>query len=508
MRRRLLQNAVRLGLAAIVSVLLLELGVRFVLFSDLAADWDAAARLRSPGRLGYTTLDDEYWVLRARFQPASRRRPAPGYDPALGWIGEGQIFPGNYDHAQRASLAGRRPVLLYGDSYAQCTTPPGDCFEGALEETELGRRFRLVNYGLGGYGLDQVHLLLRRSIDAWTALEPVVAVGILLDDDLDRCGLSFRDWPKPRLELRGDELVPDRPAVLTLEQALAAAPAGPPSYALRLLLHGRRPTDLLKPDGGERERRNRELCERILGETVELLRSREVDYFFVLFYGPESVQNTARLAWRERLVVDTLDALDAPWVSTRRVILEHQVKTGRDPRQLYDASNHLNAEGNRVALVAMTDGLEGLFGLRGTAGALSAAMISETVLRGERAAARYESGTRPPFTEPADRTRLCMRVGAEGPTEVVYLLEGRARAFEARARLIPLAGETEGSVGLTVLVDDEPAFRGTLRRDGKELAVRVDLAGRGRMVVLADDAGDGIRGDWLVLAEPRFEPAD
>ena len=37
-------------------------------------------------------------------------------------------------------------------------------------------------------------------------------------------------------------------------------------------------------------------------------------------------------------------------------------------------------------------------------------MISETGLRGERAAARYESGTRPPFTEPADRTRLCMRV--------------------------------------------------------------------------------------------------
>ena len=110
-------------------------------------------------------------------------------------------------------------MLLFGDSFCECATPPEECWQGLLERSPLGPRFALVNYGTGGYGLDQVLLLARRVLDRWRGRDPLVVVGILVDDDLDRDALALRNFPKPRFRLADG--VPQQGPAMTPLPALA-----------------------------------------------------------------------------------------------------------------------------------------------------------------------------------------------------------------------------------------------------------------------------------------------
>jgi len=85
---------------------------------------------------------DDYWLLRVRFGAP----PAPRSDPLLGHI-KTDITPGTYTHRQAGNLNGRTPVLLYGDSFANCATPARDCFEGLFNSNaRFAEKYYLLNY--------------------------------------------------------------------------------------------------------------------------------------------------------------------------------------------------------------------------------------------------------------------------------------------------------------------------------------------------------------------------
>ena len=115
--------------------------------------------------------------------PSERRGP-PRFDSRLGWVSRGVLD--DYDHERRAELAGRRPVLLFGDSFAACVTEPVDCWQGWFARSERRDDEMLLNYGAGGYGLDQIALLAQSALDRWHAERPRILIGILVDDDIDR----------------------------------------------------------------------------------------------------------------------------------------------------------------------------------------------------------------------------------------------------------------------------------------------------------------------------------
>jgi hypothetical protein len=408
-------------------------------------------------------------------------------------------------------------VLLFGDSYAACASPRGTCFQDWLEAGPWAATHRILNHAVGGYGLDQAVLMLERALGDHAVapgdLGPVVVLGILVDDDLDRCALRFRGWPKPRFERAGAgwEL---RPA--------ATAPPEPPvlaSYGLRLALHSAPlassalhqrlcPADRL-------ERENRARCRMLLERVAALVEARGLEAFAVLFHGPQSIDRPERNGWREPFLAAALDEVGLPAVSTRGPLLAHAAATGRAPADYYLSNGHLSPLGNQVALRAITEGLEGRFGERARAdfdarelaGTLSADRIAEVSLGGEGSAARYEYGFRPPFGRvEADRSRLCFRATGEAPTSVRYDLGGHARSFAATARFIPLGqlGPGEGSVVLELSADGESLERVRLER-GDEHALALDLTGRRTLTIAVDTAGDGAHGDWLYLASPRFE---
>jgi hypothetical protein len=65
-------------------------------------------------------------------------------------------------------------------------------------------------------------------------------------------------------------------------------------------------------------------------------------------------------------------------------------------------------------------------------------------------------------------------------------------------------GPGEGSVRLVLSADGETLFEARLERGQAPLPLAVDLAGRQRFAIAVDTAGDGGRGDWVVLTSPRF----
>lgn len=499
-----------LAVALLASALLLEGLVRLVLFSGALVGTETARRVRLPERLAHPS-EDLYWILQNAFNPGDLR-PVPNYDPRHGWLGLG-FPPGELCLLDAASAGERRPVLLYGDSYAACASPRGTCFQDYLEARELGGTHRILNHGVAGYGLDQIALLLEATLEGYLERDPAVVIGVLVDDDLDRAGLSMRGWAKPRFERRagGWELVP----------APAETPRPPwlASYALRLLTHGEPlATAGIHPalcPADEIEAENRERSRMLFARMVELTERHGVEAFFVLFYARASIELPEHNGWREAFVRETLDELGAPWVSTRGPLLTHARASGRTLDPYYLSNGHLSPLGNEVALRAIEDGLAGRFGEGGggwsaeeLAGSLTPDQIAEVVLGGKGSAARYEYGTRPPF-EPTEhyRERLCFHATGERPTELRYDLGGRARAFRATAEFFPSSnlGPGEGSVTLALVADGETLFESRLERGGAPLPVRVSLEGREQLSIAVDTAGDGARGDWIVLASPAFE---
>jgi hypothetical protein len=118
--------------------------------------------------------------------------------PTLGWIDT--AFDGaSFEPRAAPELAGRRPVLLFGDSFIRCMTNKANCFQGWMERSAWDATHQAYNYGVRGYGIDQIAMLARATLPRWRGTDPLVVIGIYMDDDLDRAWLDFRGWPKPRL---------------------------------------------------------------------------------------------------------------------------------------------------------------------------------------------------------------------------------------------------------------------------------------------------------------------
>lgn len=347
----------------VLGLLLLEASVRFLLFSDSSVASRLGGSFR--GAWGYATWDtDEYWKLRAILEPGLRIETESQFDPLLGWRSS-EILPETYAHREASRAEGRTPVLLYGDSFARCTTEPGDCFCGLLERSDLASTHFLLNYGVGGYGVDQILLLLEASIDPYVARNPVVIVGILVDDDLDRSLLSIRDAPKPRLELGEGGLVRPPPLRPEVDVWLEEHPIGIVSYAWRRIVVGSR----LLPHGlrswliGEQRRRTelQRLDRAILAAIRDTLESRDVEYFVLVFHGHGSL--TGPIGWREQFLLAALADLGMPYVLSRRALVEDAEASGRSLHDYFEwkaaRKGHYNAAGNAVVFRCIERGLGG-----------------------------------------------------------------------------------------------------------------------------------------------------
>lgn len=327
-RSRALKAGAALVLSALGALVLLELGLRFVLFSGCKP----FPGLRRAARYADPDGDEDCWKLDYRFGP--RFPPPRDPHPVLGWVGP--FSRTTYAHDDEGLLAGRRPVLLYGDSFAACA-PGARCFEDILNaDPVFAQHHCLLNYGVGGYGVDQILLLVQHSIERFE--DPFVVLS-LMTLDLDRSVLSVRTGQKPRFALEGGELVLDSPPIEPDAAAFFDAhPPGIRSYVYRGLLHSR-----LTPRGvrawltGEREQtaRKRALNEALILSLLREVRSRGLDCVFVVFH-PDVEGSTlgGEPDWRDRFLRDLLEREHVPLIWSKDLI-------ARSADGSFDASRYI-----------------------------------------------------------------------------------------------------------------------------------------------------------------------
>jgi len=503
-RWRSIALAVGLGLAA--SAVLGELGLRFFLFGP--GEWGSS--LRRAHFFGDSLSDDDYWKLQHVFADPATRLAVPHADPVLGWTGT-FVTPGTYAHVDAERVHGRTPVLLYGDSFAQCITPRRRCFQAVLDESDLGDRYAMLNYGVGGYGLDQIYLMLARSIDAWVESDPVVIVGILVEEDLDRGVLSFRGWPKPRFELEGDGLALVEPSTTDPDEWIRLSPPRIASYLSRFLTYrpGLLPRALQRSLQERRRKRpeKRELNRRILEQIQFELESRELRYFFFLFHNLEYVTSGAVSEW-ERLIVDFCAERSIPVLSARPYLLAAAGGSREACRTFYDRA-HLTPLGNRVVFEGLRQGLLGRAGTEDTtrieAMLANGSLAPELEAPQEREVLGFPAllvNRSPSACMREQDGALWLRAGETGPTELVLKLDGRARRMRGSASIQVDAGHTDRSV-LEIRTDGRAQVR--QRFDGEApFELDLDLTGV-RELELTVECPDDEPGGWVVIASASIE---
>lgn len=200
---------------------------------------------RVPGRFAsqdptyYARTFDELWIYRHLFSaskrwavaferaPATPETPIEFYrkwatslmpDPELGYVRKPNVRIPCHETTDLATRGlGRYPsregrLVFFGDSSVESAACSNDTLTSKLERlTGLD----VLNFGMGGYGLDQIVLYFKRRLPTLNPRGSLFLIG-LIHDDLHRVLLKVRTSPKPyftiadeRLVLHTDHIHPD-----------------------------------------------------------------------------------------------------------------------------------------------------------------------------------------------------------------------------------------------------------------------------------------------------------
>lgn len=332
----------------IASALGLEVALRLVLFGP-APIRRVAPALRDPDLFADARFDQDYWTLTELLGPTGVN-PFE-FDPRLGW--RSSRFGPDYEHQDEVHVGRRRPILLFGDSFANCLTSELECFEGLFANSPYTGSGAILNYGVAGYGLDQIALCVEAALPRWLERDPIVVVGIFVADDLFRCTLSMRTWPKPRYTLEGDALVLHPPAARTPDEWVAQHPPRIRSYLLRWIERRR---GQLTDERRAQRRELEEIGRRIVLGLRDDLERQGLDYLFFLMPGEYDLRAPEPRDWPELHLLETFAAHDVPFESARGDLVADMAESGR-PLGDYFERGHYNALGNRVAFRALLRGI-------------------------------------------------------------------------------------------------------------------------------------------------------
>lgn len=195
----------------------------------VASDWFSRRMIRQEDELA--------WRIRWVRHDGRERRMSYGFDvyhPTRGWA----LRPGIHDMAafgdkilnsSSRGLRGREErgyekpegrirILVFGDSFTfgeEVDDAETYCHD--LEEMLPG--VEVLNFGVHGYGHDQMLLYLEEE---GVKYHPDVVLLGFISDDMLRNVLGFRDFAKPRFELRAEKLVLGNVPVPTPEEAAEA----------------------------------------------------------------------------------------------------------------------------------------------------------------------------------------------------------------------------------------------------------------------------------------------
>ncbi|MEM6268444.1 MAG: hypothetical protein AAF998_03360 [Bacteroidota bacterium] len=318
-RKKRRQNLLLTLISGSIALIVGEFILRALIFSGS----EGLAGLRRPE--AYTNVsEDAYWKLYHEFGGAFK--PPEDPHPLLGWVG--YFDPETYLHRDAKHLGKRRPVLLYGDSFAMCVNEV-DCFEDILnQDTAFTRANYLLNYGVGGYGVGQAALLCAATAPRYD--RPLVVFS-MLTTDIDRTILSVRTGQKPYFALEADTLkLRGYPIYEDAEQYFAEHPPEITSYLYRRFVY----SDLNVLPYRIRKRmtgkdywieKKQAVNEALIKRVAEDLRAAEIDFVFMVFHFEDDMMSpNSEDNWRDQFFKRVLAENDIPYIWTKGIIRKHR----------------------------------------------------------------------------------------------------------------------------------------------------------------------------------------
>lgn len=311
--KKWLPNLALAGFSMFLTLIVLELAIRVIISTGVALP----NAFRKPQLFTDYERDktehiynDDYWKLNFLF---SENEDIRNPHPLLGWAGN--FDHETYEHADEFFSKGKRPVLLFGDSFSQCIDST-KCFEEYLNaDTSFSNSFFLLNFGVGGYGIDQIHLLMQQALKRFE--NPIVIFG-MLTTDMDRSMLRFRDAPKPFFELENDELVlKGTPISKGSSQYIEEHPIELKSYVFNIFRNSF--NWLLKTEVSEESKRRITLLNKAIIRTqAQELRVRDIEPIMLLF----QPINQPESDWRSSFLLDLFSSLNLEVIDTRKLLLQ------------------------------------------------------------------------------------------------------------------------------------------------------------------------------------------
>ena len=301
-------NLILVLISTIIALIVAELAFRYMLFSKSKS----FESLRDPSAYAVYFKDnyedynnDDYWKLIYKF---TNRNNIENPQPLLGWWGF--FNRETLTHTDEEQLKGRRPVLLYGDSFAKCVDSVR-CFEDILNNDSLfSSEHFLLNYGVGGYGVDQICLLLEKAVVEGYSK---IVIFSLLTTDLDRSMLQFRDAQKPHFVVNDDKLeLKGVPINQSTDDFIKQNPPKIRSYLFNRFRNSEL-NPVKKQNQHKKEKYKEEiknLNELIIARVQEKLKNAGLDYVVLIFH-PE---HHAASEWRISYLDDLCDKYNIPSV--------------------------------------------------------------------------------------------------------------------------------------------------------------------------------------------------
>ena len=338
-----------------------ELVFRHILFST-DPHW---AWLRKPDLYTGSDKNSDYWKLYYLF--GGEYKPPVVTDPLLGWVGDFEHK--SYKHHKAAEAGSKRPVLLYGDSYAHCQDAL--CFESILNaDSQFSKKDYLLNYGVPGYGVDQIAMLYHHTCQQYR--DPFVVFSIFTLD-LDRSVLDNRIGQKPYYTFSGDSLtlngvpIDSNPARFYHDH-----PPHITSYLCRKLIYAEPPilpsflTSSLRKNEIDTSYKIK-LNEKILQGVFDKLKRDQTDYVFVVFHYLDAGIPEYKIDhenWRDRFLKDFVSKNNIPTIWSKDIIKKDMEDHGYTIDRYIDKKNHhpttylnelIAAEIKKSVLIEKTD---------------------------------------------------------------------------------------------------------------------------------------------------------
>jgi hypothetical protein len=526
---RFKRRALALLFGCVISFLLAEGGLRVLLFWDTPALEKSAHKLRQPGYYADMAREDLYWKLVRIWTPREHRDPFGRFSEKTGWTSP-LIDSKTLVSEDEQKVGARRPVLLYGDSFSECVTPPEQAWQGLLERSPESKQAAIVNFGVSGFGTDQAFSMLDATIDRFAARNPLVVFGIFLDEDPDRAMLSFRGMPKPRYTLEGGDLVFHPLEEHDPQTWWDNHPPGVASYIWRLLRgpHGPLPyewQEKLSPLPSDAQ--VIALTRAILARVHQRLEALHVEHFVLGFQGRMMLENPMPHLWRERFVRDACSELGMHFLSSRPYLLS---AVGWKKELLGQTlfvtqgslEGHFNARGNVVVLEAFRQAIQGRYEHEDISG-VDAAMrrmgvhpemaqdLDLDVLG--RPATLHFYGPVPTFamreTDPKETARkhvLGLFPSRNKPTLIEWHLADGQR-FRAEAVAVPSgsADPSAEAVRVSLLVDGMLVKTLELKPGAQPLLLEAQLHAPCTLGLRAEPLEGHSQSCWARLAQPSIE---